>query len=59
MASMSDICLCTSAAPIYFLVHFFVAKDTKGETHTFDLVDGQKYVFYPHYPWSQKYCTEK
>ncbi|XP_042059559.1 patatin-like protein 3 [Salvia splendens] len=39
-ALLSDVCLGTSAAPTYLPPHYFETKDTVGQTHTFDLVDG-------------------
>lgn len=39
-ALLSDICLGTSAAPTYLPAHYFETKDAKGNTRTFDLIDG-------------------
>ncbi|KFK40701.1 hypothetical protein AALP_AA2G030000 [Arabis alpina] len=37
---LSDICVATSAAPIFFPPHFFSNKDSRGKTSEFHLVDG-------------------
>ncbi|PKA59502.1 Patatin group A-3 [Apostasia shenzhenica] len=39
-ASLSDICIGTSAAPTYLPAHHFETKDSQGNTRSFDLVDG-------------------
>ncbi|XP_038975350.1 patatin-like protein 2 [Phoenix dactylifera] len=37
---LSDICISTSAAPTYLPAHYFETKDAKGNTRSFNLVDG-------------------
>ncbi|KAJ1436795.1 Patatin-like phospholipase domain [Sesbania bispinosa] len=39
-AKLSDICISTSAAPTYLPAHNFKNKDSKGEVHEFNLIDG-------------------
>ena len=39
-ALLSDICLGTSAAPTFLPGHYFETKDAKGNTRSFDLIDG-------------------
>ncbi|GMY28617.1 patatin-like protein 2 [Fagus crenata] len=39
-ALLSDICIGTSAAPIYFPAHNFDTKDSTGKVRTFNLIDG-------------------
>ncbi|KAL3525718.1 hypothetical protein ACH5RR_014090 [Cinchona calisaya] len=39
-ALLSDVCLSTSAAPTFFPPHYFETKDSQGNKHTFNLVDG-------------------
>ncbi|KAL7089333.1 hypothetical protein ACP275_13G180900 [Erythranthe tilingii] len=39
-ASLSDICLGTSAAPTYLPAHYFKTKDSKGKKTKFNLIDG-------------------
>ncbi|KAK9109771.1 hypothetical protein Sjap_017831 [Stephania japonica] len=39
-AKLSDVCLSTSAAPVYFPAHFFETQDFKGYTRSFNLIDG-------------------
>nr|GEZ40690.1 elongation factor-like GTPase 1 [Tanacetum cinerariifolium] len=40
-ARLSDVCIGTSADPTYFSPNYFVAKDTHGSRHVFDLIDGE------------------
>ncbi|OUZ99802.1 Patatin/Phospholipase A2-related [Macleaya cordata] len=37
---MKDVCISTSAAPTYLPAHFFTTKDEKGNSRTYDLIDG-------------------
>ncbi|GMY11724.1 patatin-like protein 2 isoform X2 [Fagus crenata] len=37
---LSDICIGTSAAPTFLPAHYFETKDAKGNTRSFDLIDG-------------------
>lgn len=39
-ATLSDICIATSAAPTYFPAHYFANKDEQGNVQDFNLVDG-------------------
>lgn len=39
-ASLSDICIGTSAAPTYLPAHYFETKDSEGKTTQFNLIDG-------------------
>ncbi|XP_062075379.1 patatin-like protein 2 [Humulus lupulus] len=39
-ARLADICLSTSAAPTYLPAHSFKTSDRKGNTRSFDLIDG-------------------
>ncbi|KAK8556777.1 hypothetical protein V6N13_064781 [Hibiscus sabdariffa] len=39
-AKLADVCIGTSAAPIYFPAYYFETKDDAGNTQTFDLIDG-------------------
>ncbi|KAE8673992.1 peroxidase 10-like [Hibiscus syriacus] len=39
-AGLADVCNSTSAAPIYFPAYYFETKDAKGNTVTYDLIDG-------------------
>jgi patatin-like phospholipase/acyl hydrolase len=39
-ALLSDITISTSAAPTFFPAHYFETKDDKGDTRSFNLVDG-------------------
>ncbi|XP_059670925.1 patatin-like protein 2 [Cornus florida] len=39
-AKLSDICLSTSAAPTFLPPHYFQTKNAKGQTRSFNLVDG-------------------
>ncbi|KAE9466837.1 hypothetical protein C3L33_01217, partial [Rhododendron williamsianum] len=39
-ALLSDICLGTSAAPLFLPAHYFETKDEDGKTRSFDLIDG-------------------
>ncbi|KAH9692563.1 Patatin-like protein 2 [Citrus sinensis] len=39
-ASLSDICVATSAAPTYLPAHSFETKDCTGKVRSFDLIDG-------------------
>ncbi|WOK94320.1 patatin-like protein 2 [Canna indica] len=39
-AHVADICISTSAAPTYLPAHYFETKDDKGNTCSYDLVDG-------------------
>ena len=39
-ARLADICLSTSAAPTYLPAHNFKTSDRKGNTRSFDLIDG-------------------
>ncbi|XP_062102086.1 patatin-like protein 3 isoform X2 [Humulus lupulus] len=39
-ARLADICIATSAAPIYLPAHSFTTNDDHGNTRTFDLIDG-------------------
>ncbi|EEC74471.1 hypothetical protein OsI_09920 [Oryza sativa Indica Group] len=38
-AHLSDICISTSAAPTYFLAHFFKTTSPSGESREFHLID--------------------
>uniref|UniRef100_A0A2N9FMU1 Patatin n=1 Tax=Fagus sylvatica TaxID=28930 RepID=A0A2N9FMU1_FAGSY len=37
---LADICVSTSAAPTFLPAHYFQTKDAKGNTHSFNLIDG-------------------
>ncbi|XP_022155457.1 patatin-like protein 2 [Momordica charantia] len=37
---LADVCISTSAAPTYLPGHEFQTKDSKGNTHNYDMVDG-------------------
>ncbi|GFY95918.1 phospholipase A 2A [Actinidia rufa] len=39
-ASLSDICIATSAAPTYLPAHYFETKDSDGKVREFNLIDG-------------------
>ena len=39
-ARLADICIGTSAAPTFLPAHYFETKDAKGNTRSFDLIDG-------------------
>ncbi|XP_023908425.1 patatin-like protein 2 [Quercus suber] len=39
-ARLADICLGTSAAPTYLPAHYFETADSKGNTRSYDLIDG-------------------
>lgn len=39
-ASLSDICIATSAAPTYLPAHTFETKYSTGKVRRFDLIDG-------------------
>lgn len=39
-APLSDICISTSAAPTYLPAHSFKNKDSEGNVHEFNLIDG-------------------
>ncbi|GMY11718.1 patatin-like protein 2 isoform X3 [Fagus crenata] len=39
-ARLADICVSTSAAPTFLPAHYFQTKDAKGNTHSFNLIDG-------------------
>lgn len=39
-ALLSDITISTSAAPTFFPAHYFETKDEKGDTRSFNLIDG-------------------
>lgn len=39
-ALLSDICISTSSAPVYFPAHFFKTKDSHGNDREFNLIDG-------------------
>ncbi|KAL4307966.1 hypothetical protein AHAS_Ahas06G0272500 [Arachis hypogaea] len=39
-AKLSDICISTSAAPTYLPAHHFTNKDSNGNLHEFNLIDG-------------------
>lgn len=37
---LSDICISTSSAPVYFPAYFFKTKDCQGNDREFNLIDG-------------------
>lgn len=37
---LADVCIATSAAPTYLPPHYFQTKDSKGNTKSFNLIDG-------------------
>ncbi|KAK4584543.1 hypothetical protein RGQ29_022312 [Quercus rubra] len=39
-ARLADICIGTSAAPIFLPAHYFERKNAEGKTRSFDLIDG-------------------